>query len=81
MSRKKLTIPRRVWRMTAESPLGQVVDSAPTVSSAEAVPPKVLAPPPVVDWRGSSFDLLNGVEVEDQTNSIPGELFDKLFKR
>jgi len=34
-----------------------------------------------VDWRGSSFDLLNGVDVRDHSDSIPGELFERLFKR
>ena len=56
-----MIIPRRVWRMTSDSPLGMFVDFDPT------------APQP--------FDLLNGVEVRDHTDTIPGELFDKLFKR
>jgi hypothetical protein len=69
--------------MTLEAPLGKVVDFDPT-ETADAVadtPLKVLDPAPVVDWRGSSFDLLNGVEVLDHTDSIPAELFDRLFKR
>ena len=84
MKQRKLLIPRRVWRMTASSPLGEVVDFHPAVrqptSGAGGVPPKVLEPAPVADWRGSSFDLLNGIEVQDQTDSIPGALFDSLFK-
>ena len=76
---------RRVWRITKDAPLGELVDFDPTV--AEPLPaqvgatPKVLEPAPVVDWRGSSFDLLNGLDVVDHTDSIPGALFDKLFKR
>ena len=79
----ELPIPRRVWRMTAASPLGEVVDFDPT----EKQPPfgevqaRVLDPAPVVDWRASSFDLLNGMEMRDHTDSIPGDLFDRLFKR
>ena len=64
--------------------MGEFVDIDPTVppgpNSAEA-PPKVLDPAPVVDWRGSSWDLLNGCEVNDDEESIPGDLFDALFKR
>jgi len=41
----------------------------------------VLDPCPVADWRGSSFDLLNGVEVLDQKDSIPDELLGRVFKR
>jgi hypothetical protein len=69
--------------MTPDAPLGQVVDFDPTEAAGAVAdtPLKVLDPAPVVDWRGSSFDLLNGVEVLDHTDSIPAELFDKLFKR
>jgi hypothetical protein len=80
---KKSPAARRVWRMTSEAPLGELVDFDPTEAAggpADA-PHKVLDPAPVVDWRGSSFDLLNGVDVRDHSDSIPGELFDRLFKR
>ena len=74
---------RRIWRMTPSAPLGELVDFDPTEAAGGHAggPLKVLDPAPVVDWRGSSFDLLNGVEVRDHSNSIPGELFDRLFKR
>jgi len=39
----------------------------------------VLDPVPVADWWGSSFDLLNRVEVLDHTDSIPDELFDRVL--
>ena len=84
MAPKKVITPRRVWRMTPEAPLGALVDFDPTATqhnaSAES-PLKVLDPAPVADWRASSFDLLNGVEVRDHTDTIPGELFSRLFKR
>ena len=80
-----MIIPRRVWRMTSDSPLGMFVDFDPTAPQPQGalgdVPLKVLDPAPVSDWRVSSFDLLNGVEVRDHTDTIPGELFDRLFKR
>ena len=77
---KKPATTRRVWRMTLEAPLGEVVDFDPTegTGSLADAPHRVLDPAPVVDWRGSSFDLLNGVEVRDHTDSIPDELFDRV---
>ena len=80
---KKPPMPRRIWRMTLEAPLGKVVNFDPTEGpgSLADAPHRVLDPAPVVDWRGSSFDLLNGVDVRDHSDSIPGELFDRLFKR
>jgi len=64
--RKKPSPVRRVWRVTAEAPGGEFVD---------------IDPAPVADWRGSSWDLLNGLEVRDHSDTIPGALFDKIFKR
>jgi hypothetical protein len=85
VDRKKLTLPRRVWRATPEAPMGEFVDidlttplSAAGVADVQA---RVLDPAPVVDWRSSSYDLLNGLEVNDDEASIPGELFDELFRR
>ena len=78
---KKLLTSRRVWRMNTDTPTGEFVDFDPTERDVARQPAaKVLDPAPVVDWRGSSFDLLSGLEVRDHTDSIPGELFDKLFK-
>ncbi len=69
---------------TAAADAVQEVDLDPTVPEAPAEPEgpaKILRPAAVPDWRGSSWDLLNGVEVSDETDSIPGELFDSLFRR
>ena len=68
--------------MTLDVPLGKFVDFDPTEAdgSHTDAPLKVLDPAPVADWRGSSFDLLNGVEVLDHTYSIPDGLFDRVFK-
>jgi len=83
MASTKSSNSRRIWRKTPVATARVRVDFDPTAPAGglEEVPPKVLDPAPVVDWRGSSFDLLNGVEVFDHSNTIPGELFDKLFKR
>ena len=60
------------------------VDLDPTVPEVPPEPEgpvKILKPAAVPDWRGSSWDLLNGVEITDETDSIPGDLFDSLFRR
>lgn len=82
--RKKPSAVRRIWRVTAEAPGGEFVDIDLTEQAAEAsadAPARVLDPAPVADWRGSSWDLLNGLEVRDHSDTIPGALFDKIFKR
>ena len=83
VERMKSTI-TRVWRMTKNAPHGELVDFDPSTSEPATVanvPLRVLDPAPVVDWRASSYDLLNGLEVRDHSDSIPGALFERLFKR
>ena len=82
--RKKPSPVRRILRVTAEAPGGEFVDIDLTEQAADAsadTPARVLDPAPVADWRGSSWDLLNGLEVRDHSDTIPGALFDKIFKR
>lgn len=71
--------------MTTSAPLGELVDFDPTEAHPPAalaeIPLRVLDPAPVVDWRISSYDLLTGLDVRDHSDTIPGELFEKLFKR
>ena len=85
MDRKKIAAPRRIWRATSDAPMGEFVDidlnSPAAHAAASDVQARVLDPAPVVDWRSSSYDLLNGLEVNDDEESIPGDLFDELFKR
>ena len=69
--------PRRlVWRISDAAPLGEWVD-------LNNPPVKVKTPVAVEastrNWIGSSFDLLNGVDVDDSPNTVPDELFDELF--
>ncbi|NUZ08997.1 hypothetical protein [Piscinibacter koreensis] len=76
--------PRKVWRITADAPQGEFadVDASVTAGDASKAPqPKrvIIDPAPPVSWRASSHDLLNGVEVSDETDSTSGELFDELF--
>ena len=111
MDPKKPPVPRRVWRMTSDSPQGEFVDvgsgpiEAPEprvvkrtfhpevrTTAAKVDPPvaespasgeaavRVLNPAKVPSWRASSYDLLTGLTVRDVTDTIPGAIFDELFK-
>ena len=61
-------------RQAATAPV--VETPAPTLSRV-----KVLRPAQVESWRESSFDLLKGCRVREVTDTIPGALFDELFKQ
>jgi hypothetical protein len=41
---------------------------------------RVLNPAKVPSWRASSYDLMTGLTVRDVTDTIPGAIFDELFK-
>ncbi|MBL0730400.1 hypothetical protein [Piscinibacter sp. HJYY11] len=69
---------RLVWRISDHAPLGEWVDPN-------------LPPPPRPEehtddphdtpggWRRSTYDLLNGVDIDDNPNTVPDDLFDELF--
>ncbi|MES3013555.1 MAG: hypothetical protein V4750_07495 [Pseudomonadota bacterium] len=63
-----------VWRITAEAPLGALVDPG-------ALPPSRAVPgePEPGGWVVSSFDLKHGVDVRDEDDTVPGDLYDALF--
>jgi hypothetical protein len=68
---------RRVWRVSEAAPLGEFVypDEAPPKPAAESEP---------IDpgWRMSSFELTHGLEVsETPADTVPGDVFDELFRR
>jgi hypothetical protein len=72
--------PRRlVWRITERAPLGAWVDldAKPDASSTS------LTELPEVStnggWLVSSFDLLNGTDVQEVEDTMPGALFDEMF--
>ena len=50
---------------------------APRARAPEA--PVILEPARPTSWHESTGELLAGVEVTDETDSMPGELFDELF--
>jgi hypothetical protein len=66
---------RLVWRISDRAPLGEWVD--PNIPAQP--PPKSLPEVSSGKWVRSSFDLLNGVDVDDSPNTVPDELFDELF--
>lgn len=89
-----MPIPRTVWRMTADAPLGEIVEVDPRLAErraseadrraaqreeAPAPAPVILEPPSPVSFHDSTSDLMRGCDVSDATDSIPGDLFDKLF--
>ena len=69
---------RRVWRVSEAAPLGEFV-----------YPDELTARPPAIDgepvdpgWRMSSFELTHGLEVsETPADTVPGDVFDELFRR
>lgn len=68
---------RRFWSRVARPP----ADFADTADGPYLeAPVKVLKPARAPSWRASSRDLLVGATVTEVTDTIPGELFDELFK-
>jgi len=92
--RKKLPTSRTVWRITADAPLGELVEVDTKHDERRAIPadrraglrdepppPIILDPAPPASFHDSTTELMQGLDVTDETDSIPGELFDKLFQR
>lgn len=79
MTTRKPTTSRKsvlVWRISAEAPQGQWVDP----TKARNDPPKENLPElSYGGWAASSFDLLSGVDVSDDPDTVPDALFDDLF--
>ena len=69
-------VTRRVWRITPNAPHGEYVDP-------DQQPEELTHPPekPEPGWLVSSFELTHGLDVSDETDTIPGELFDEIFKK
>jgi hypothetical protein len=77
MHRPKATSPaKRVWRISERTPMGEWVDKAAPVNSK---PDKDLPEVSYGSWVTSSYDLLDGTEVIEDPDTLPGDLFDELF--
>jgi hypothetical protein len=77
MFRPKTTVPpKRVWRISESAPKGEwVVKSAP----ANPRPGDDLPEVSYGTWVTSSYDLLDGTDIKEDPDTLPGELFDELF--
>ena len=84
---------RRVWRMTADCPMGKIVELVAETPEAELAKPTVLVSDSrdevharvldlakVPTWQSSSFDLLTGLTVRDLSDTIPGKIFAEVFQ-
>jgi hypothetical protein len=69
--------PRKVWRMSANAPLGEIVEIEKSPAS-EAISED--SDEWQRDWRSSSYALFTGLEVKDYTDRIPARVLDRLFK-
>lgn len=79
---------KRVWRISQNNPLGEWVESVPhavakPVSALSQRPsPAASSELPEVSygsWVTSSYDLLDGSDVTEDPDTLPGELLDELF--
>ncbi|MEQ1805243.1 MAG: hypothetical protein ABL900_07685 [Burkholderiaceae bacterium] len=69
---------KRIWRVSAANPKGEWVDVA---APAERTPGKA-APEAAADrsWRSSTYDLLDGSDVKEDSDTVPAELLDEIVK-
>jgi hypothetical protein len=67
-----------VWRISDHAPFGEWVNPR-----LPAEPAKTKNAPDDEEshiWRRSSFDLMNGLEVNDDPTTVPDDLFDEFFR-
>ena len=69
--------PRKIWRMTADAPQGQIVDSLPGALSPLLHDDRRQRAQ--ASWRASSHDLSTGLEISDFSDTLPNDLYDDLF--
>jgi len=65
-----------VWRIREGSTQGEWVD--PEVVPPTSLKKKVLGAR-ADTWTASSFDLFNGCDVSEISDTVPGDLFEELF--
>lgn len=77
MARSKPNAPTKlVWRISESAPMGEWVKPRAQVNDK---PAKGLPEVSYGTWVTSSYDLLDGADVIEEPDTIPGELFDELF--
>lgn len=77
MSKPKTREPSKlVWRISQGAPLGEWVQRVPAAIHGPATDlPEVS----YGSWVTSSFDLLDGTDVTEDPDTVPGDLLDDLF--
>ena len=78
MSKHSNTPARRVWRVSAETPQGEYVDSR-SDESRPSEPRRVVLDVPEASWMQSSIELAEGLLVIDRTDSVSPEWFGRWF--
>ena len=78
---------RRVWRVSAQAPLGEMVDievvpESPRPAEPEAKREEAANAPALreIGWRQSSLELSDGLDVREDHDTVPGDLWDEFFK-
>ena len=75
-SKAKAQPVKRVWRVTADVPQGEYVDPSVTPERTNEAPLR-----PDSGWHESTFDLSVGLDVSETPDTLPDDLFDKLFNK
>ena len=74
-------VARKVWRMSANAPLGEIVQVDPSRQAANQDAAETeFEDLPETGWQESSYALLSGCQVKDYTSRIPDRVFNALFK-
>jgi len=66
-----------IWRISDEAPLGEFIDPDAQSAPIPIKTPDVAQP----GWAISSFELMRGVDISEDPETVPAELFDQLFKK
>jgi hypothetical protein len=67
--------------MTSAHPMGEYVEPAvDRTSRLEPEPKPAVVAEAEASWLSSSYDLLTGLVVRDVTDTIPGDVFEGVFR-
>ena len=66
-----------IWRISTDAPLGEFVDPDAEILPVSAKSPDIAQP----GWAISSFELMRGVDISEDPETVPADLFDELFKK
>ena len=65
-----------IWRISDEAPLGEFVDPDAQTPPVSVKSLDISQP----GWAISSFELMRGVDISEDPETVPADLFDQLFK-